>query len=194
MSIVKLLAEYPNYSARKVRRLAKQLAILEEAHLPLGADQGILKGVADDLMEFNLLRAESEIASPPVTFKVVNAPKTWWGKTELPMNLQESHSEMVEMRSDWERLAKLLGFEEFTDPSQIFAKVEELTKKAGETERVNVCRTDEAIRAIESLVSIQRARHNEVDEAEVRRAKGIVYGDSFTADRHIVRVEEGTEA
>lgn len=60
MSLQSLLTDFPNYSARKVRRLAKQLSLLEQIKLPVGEGSGITKGIADDLMEFNLQSARLE--------------------------------------------------------------------------------------------------------------------------------------
>lgn len=57
MSLQKLLAEHPNYSARKVRRLAKQLATLEKIDLIAHPDA---KGIGTDLMDFHLLSAKVE--------------------------------------------------------------------------------------------------------------------------------------
>lgn len=54
MSLVKLLTEYPQYSARRVRRLAVQIALLETF-----ASKEV-KGIVEDLMEFNLLQAKLE--------------------------------------------------------------------------------------------------------------------------------------
>jgi hypothetical protein len=62
MSLQRLLSDFPNYSARKVRRLAKQLALLEKLDHPEA------KGIASDLMEFNLQSAQLEerLAELPV--------------------------------------------------------------------------------------------------------------------------------
>lgn len=62
MSIVKLLAEFPNYSARKVRRLAKQISLVQRLSDmgALGEESGLLKGIEADLTEFNLLQAKTE--------------------------------------------------------------------------------------------------------------------------------------
>ncbi len=62
MSLLKLLAEYPNYSARKVRRLARQLAMIENVaeNFSIGEETGLLKSISADLMEFNLQQASLE--------------------------------------------------------------------------------------------------------------------------------------
>lgn len=62
MSLQKLLTDYPNYSARKVRRLAKQLKLLETqvGILNVGEDTGLLKGIMSDLMDYNLQQAQLE--------------------------------------------------------------------------------------------------------------------------------------
>jgi len=60
--IIKLLADFPNYSARKVRRLAKQISLVQHLSemLTLGQETGALKGIEADLLEFNLLQAKTE--------------------------------------------------------------------------------------------------------------------------------------
>ena len=62
MSIIKLLADFPNYSARKVRRLAKQISLVQRLSeiVALGQETGVLKGIEADLLEFNLLQAKTE--------------------------------------------------------------------------------------------------------------------------------------
>lgn len=57
MSLQKLLVEYPNFSARRVRRLAKQLAMLDKID-PVAHPEA--KGIAADLMEAALLSARIE--------------------------------------------------------------------------------------------------------------------------------------
>lgn len=57
MSLQSLLADFPNYSARKVRRLARQLNSLAKVD-PIVMPES--KGIADDLMEYNLLQAKIE--------------------------------------------------------------------------------------------------------------------------------------
>ena len=59
MSILKLLVDFPNYSARKIRKLAKQLAFVEQ--VAKHADEpAVAKGIAEDLMELSLLKAAQE--------------------------------------------------------------------------------------------------------------------------------------
>lgn len=71
MSLVKLLTQYPQFSARKVRRLATQLAYLENINSKEA------KGIADDLMEFNLLQAKIETQlNDDVKESVGEAPRT----------------------------------------------------------------------------------------------------------------------
>ena len=62
MSLLTLLAEFPNYSARKVRRLAKQIAIVQRVSedFAMGEETGLLKGIEADLMEYNLQQARAE--------------------------------------------------------------------------------------------------------------------------------------
>lgn len=54
MSLLKLLADFPNYSARKVRRLANQLKWLE------GSQDPQAKNIAADLMDYNMQSAQLE--------------------------------------------------------------------------------------------------------------------------------------
>lgn len=62
MSIITLLADFPNYSARKVRRLAKQISLVQRLSemVALGQETGALKGIESDLLEFNILQAKTE--------------------------------------------------------------------------------------------------------------------------------------
>lgn len=80
MSLLTLLVDFPNYSARKVRRLAKQIAMVQglQKVADVGEETGILKGIESDLMEYNLHQARVEsqlnddVANPtPVTEKQV---------------------------------------------------------------------------------------------------------------------------
>lgn len=59
MSLLALLVDFPNYSARKVRRLAKQIAILRQV-VDQVDEPSVLKGIETDLMEFNLNEAKRE--------------------------------------------------------------------------------------------------------------------------------------
>lgn len=54
MSLLKLLADFPNYSARKVRRLANQLKWLD------GSQDPQAKNIAADLMDYNVQSAQLE--------------------------------------------------------------------------------------------------------------------------------------
>ena len=62
MSLLTLLVDFPNYSARKVRRLAKQIAMVQglQKMADVGEETGILKGIESDLMEYNLQEAKRE--------------------------------------------------------------------------------------------------------------------------------------
>lgn len=62
MSLLTLLVDFPNYSARKVRRLAKQIAMVQglQKMADVGEESGILKGIESDLMEYNLHQARVE--------------------------------------------------------------------------------------------------------------------------------------
>ena len=54
MSLLKLLSDFPNYSAWKVRKLANQLRWLEQT------SDSQAKDIAADLIEFNLQQAKLE--------------------------------------------------------------------------------------------------------------------------------------
>ncbi len=54
MSLLRLLADFPNYSARKVRRLANQLKWLDQNSDPQA------KNIAADLMDYNVQSAQLE--------------------------------------------------------------------------------------------------------------------------------------
>ena len=60
--IVTLLARFPSYPARKVRRLAKQLDMLE------AIDSVEVDGIQEDLMELNLMQAERMERGPEVVY------------------------------------------------------------------------------------------------------------------------------
>ncbi len=59
MSLQKLLTDYPNYSARKVRRLARQLSLLEKVEKET-VEPLLAKGIMSDLMDYNLQQAQLE--------------------------------------------------------------------------------------------------------------------------------------
>lgn len=62
MSLVQLLTDFPNYSARRIRRLAKQIAFVQQvaAH---SDEPNVAKGIEADLVEYNLLCAQRDDAS-----------------------------------------------------------------------------------------------------------------------------------
>lgn len=59
MSLQKLLTDYPNYSARKVRRLARQLSLMEKVEKE-STEPLLVKGIMSDLMDYNLQQAQLE--------------------------------------------------------------------------------------------------------------------------------------
>lgn len=136
MSIIKLLADFPNYSARKVRRLAKQISLVQRLSemVALGQETGALKGIEQDLLEFNLLQAKTEerlnddLAQPAVA---PTPPKKvmWRGhETILPDTLEESHEWIASMLEDWLKVANNMGFDTFKDPEIIIEKAKECNK------------------------------------------------------------------
>lgn len=136
MSIIKLLSDFPNYSARKVRRLAKQISKIQQlaGMVAMGEESGLLKGIEADLIEYNLLQAKTEerlnddLAQPVVT---LSPPKKvmWWGhETILPDTLEESHEWIIAMLEDWLKVANNMGFDDFQDPEVIIEKAKECNK------------------------------------------------------------------
>ena len=138
MSIVKLLAEFPNYSARKIRRLAKQISLVQRLSemVALGQETGALKGIEADLLEFNLLQAKTEeqlnddLATPPQPVEAAPPKKImWWGmEMSLPDTLEESHEWITAMLEDWLKVANNMGFDDFQDPEVIIEKAKECNK------------------------------------------------------------------
>ena len=136
MSIVTLLADFPNYSARKVRRLAKQISFITSMQNEIGpVEPGIVRGIEQDLIEFNLLQAKTEeqlnddIMHPTTeaiaeqVMKPVVKPFIWWGKeTPLPDTLEEAHEWITSMLDDWKELAGNMGFEQFQDPEVLIER------------------------------------------------------------------------
>lgn len=77
MSLQTLLAQYPNFSARRIRRLAIQLQFLEKLNSPEA------KGIASDLMALTMQAAKTEAQlsdvsqdSPEKIRNVVVVPST----------------------------------------------------------------------------------------------------------------------
>jgi hypothetical protein len=205
MSIVTLLVDFPNYSARKVRRLAKQVAFVEQ--VAEHADEpSVAKGIAADLMEYNLLQARTESTlndDVPQNMEVVDAlrsepahglplltqPNTWFGKVGTPANLAEAVAEIREMRADWEKLGHAMGFKEFVDVEVMLERAKAANPNLP-TERTTVTPLSEAVRAIEEFESL-RGIEDETGSClvtQISRAKGIVRGSSFMADRYIERI------
>lgn len=149
MSLQKLLAEFPNYSARKVRRLAKQANLLQSiaAEFALGEDTGLLKGIEVDLMDYNLLMAETE--------------------RQMNDDLKEESPKV-----DVEEEAKV--------------------------DRVQVTPVSEARRALQTVLEWMRVntdanmKSQELNEL-VAKCQGMVYGQSFYADRTVIQARMGKQ-
>lgn len=107
MSIIKLLAEFPNYSARKVRRLAKQISLLQDIPMPIGEGSGTVKGIIDDLMDYNLQSAQIE---SQLNDDISTAPSP---------ESEALHSYM----ENWVELQKILGVQSHTEPAEILNRV-----------------------------------------------------------------------
>lgn len=140
MSLQTLLVDFPNYSARKIRRLAKQVALLAQAvdHVD---EPNLIKGIETDLMEYNLIQAQKE------------------------------HQLNDDLRVE-------------TPPMD----VEDIEG----SERIHVTPVAEARRALQTMLEWMRvntdAKMKEQDLNElVAKCQGIVYGQSFHADRTIIQ-------
>ena len=181
MSIMQLLVDFPNYSARKIRRLAKQIAMVEEAEKHV-TEPGVAKGIVSDLLEFNLQQARTEARMNDDTPEVVEASQTdrWFRSSELPDNLSDALEWIKEMRQDWVQVAKYMGFESYTDVENIMLQAERMGPAVKDMERTFVTPVSEAIRAIEEL-------EPNITPERMARAKGIVRGSGFYTDQKIVR-------
>lgn len=185
-TIVKLLADFPNYSARRVRRLAKQLSYLEGIKSREASDIGA------DLLDYNLMQARTEQSlNDDVTQETPKPMDPWWGRLEDPVDLKDAINQMAEMRADWVRLAEATGFKTFEDPENIIGRVKQFAgPDVYAIDQVRVCKVSEALRAIDDIVDRMRTLHYEIEPSLIARAKGIVTGDSFTTDRARVIAEE----
>jgi hypothetical protein len=195
MSLVNLLANFPNYSARKVRRLAKQLSYLENVNSPEA------KGIGQDLMEYNLLQATTEARMNDDVKEDALKRSEWFGKTDEPGSLDEACSEINEMRNDWAKLGALLGFKTFVDPSAIFAKVsglmaDQLPKlQDNQTiDRITVTPLSAAVKAIDELRDLSQLTDEDgsLHAKTALRAKGIVSSVSFIATRITTHESDGS--
>lgn len=80
MSLIQLLVDFPNYSARRVRRLAKQIAFVQQV-ADHSDEPNVAKGIEQDLMEYNLLCAQREAqlnddVSVPIEPQIHPLPKS----------------------------------------------------------------------------------------------------------------------
>lgn len=144
MSLLTLLVDFPNYSARKVRRLAKQIAMVQglQKMADVGEETGILKGIESDLMEYNLHQA----------------------RVESQLN------------------------DDVPNPDPTPVAEEQVT------ERINVCPTTAARRALDELASwmgINTDAPLKRDEVEklMQKCHGIINGQSFYTDRSFIQAK-----
>lgn len=142
MSLLTLLVDFPNYSARKVRRLAKQIAMVQglQKMADVGEESGILKGIESDLMEYNLYQA----------------------RVESQLN------------------------DDAANPTPVTEKQV--------TERINVCPTTAARRALDELASwmgVNTDAPMKRDEVEklMQKCHGIINGQSFYTDRSFIQAK-----
>lgn len=196
--IIKLLADFPNYSARKVRRLAKQISLVQHLSemLTLGQETGVLKGIEADLLEFNLLQAKTEeqlnddLAHPDLQPKV----REWWGhRTELPNTLEEAHDWINDMLDQWKQMAENMGFREFQDPEVLLERAKKAAPEQGTSlQRLNVCPTAAARRVMDEYKTwlLQNLDVQGVDFDYIEaKCRGIIAGQSFYTDRTIIQAK-----
>jgi len=199
MSIIKLLADFPNYSARKVRRLAKQISLVQRLSemVALGQETGVLKGIEADLLEFNLLQAKTEeqlnddLAHPDLQPKV----REWWGhRTELPNTLEEAHDWINDMLDQWKQMAENMGFREFQDPEVLLERAKWAAPEQGTSlQHRNVCPTAAARKAVDLVFDWVNQMNGPMpghvipSTNEVRnKCNDIINGQSFYTDRIII--------
>jgi hypothetical protein len=117
MSIVALLVDFPNYSARKVRRLAQQLAYLT-------GGTALQKGIAEDLMEFNLLKAKTEAQ--------LNDDISEAAPQKVPVKLDDERVTericVVSVKEARRALEKMIAFANANSDVRLSENFEELTK------------------------------------------------------------------
>lgn len=142
MSLLTLLADFPNYSARKVRRLAKQIAMVQglQKVADVGEETGILKGIESDLMEYNLNQA----------------------RVESQLN------------------------DDVPNPTPV--------AEGQVTERINVCPTTAARRALDEMIQWVRINSDATVNADgfeklKSRCHGIINGQSFYTDRSFIQAK-----
>lgn len=142
MSLLTLLVDFPNYSARKVRRLAKQIAMVQglQKLADVGEETGILKGIESDLMEYNLHQA----------------------RVESQLN------------------------DDVPNPAPV--------AEGQVTERIHVCPTTAARRALNELTSwigVNTDAPMKRDEFEklMQKCHGIINGQSFYTDRSFIQAK-----
>lgn len=202
MSIIKLLADFPNYSARKVRRLAVQISILQSIEMPVGRGSGALKGIEDDLLEFNLLQAKAEERlnddlAQPGGVPDTRVKRDWWGMNmTLPDTLEEAHDWINDMLDDWKKVANNMGFDTFVDPEVIIDRATRARPSDPDsvTEPVHVCPTITARQAVSECLNWINAHTGPAPSHTLMTTQqlldkclGIINGQSFYTDRTVIQ-------
>lgn len=165
MSLQILLAEYPNYPARQVRGLAKQLQYLN------GVNSKEAKGIAQDLQELHLLRAQVESRLNDDVAQSDVASRATKTLTHVPNIVPKIVADALYGEGRWEYV------------------------ETAYDDRLNVQRTmvtpvSEAIRAIDHIRSSLKEDHGisaTDDYHAIKAAKGMVHGSSFSTDYVTVR-------
>lgn len=172
MSLQVLLAEYPNYPAREVRKLAKQLNYLS------GINSKESAGISSELISLHLMRAKVEAQLnddvPLTDLQVKQVAEKLQAKIRVPSCVPEQFADKLYGQDKWQ-------YSESLD--------------AGEFQSERICVTPhlKAIAAINRIEAAIVLEHRTVmptpmDEA-IKSARGMVNGPSFYTDRTWVKVE-----
>lgn len=164
MSLQTLLVDFPNYSARKVRRLAKQVAVVQRVstEFAMHDEVGILKGVEADLMEFNLLQARTESQLND------DVPNLYPHQKDAVQELKEKFTERVSQK--------------IPHPDEVL------------TERICVTPVDAARKAVNEMAAWMRTHTDanlKKDDLEklIQRCHGYINGQAFYTDRTFIQAK-----
>lgn len=167
-----LLTEYPNYSAREVRRLAKQVRYLS------GLNSKDAKGIADELMELTIFKAKTEAqladtAAPLSQEQIKRVVDDLKAKIVVPSQVPKIEADLLYGEGKWEYLTKI---------------------KSGdyELERLSVTPHSRAVAAIHQIQAAMEANLPDTPSpllVAIQSAMGMVNGPSFYTDKVIMRMK-----
>lgn len=168
MALQTLLAKFPKYSARKVRRLAEHLEFLSGS-----ADYLVSRQIAEDLQAYHLLQAKME-SQMNDDVRVVESDEA--------IRLQGERVHAVATMSNVIAAASEGTIEVTSGPG---SKVESTT------ERICVTPVVAARNAVDDLAKFCRTNsdirlHPNFDGA-IKRVHGIINGQSFYTDRTVIQ-------